>query len=311
MQSQQAPGSGQQSAANNNGNAFLRSLFDFMSKRGTPIREMPQIEGRQLNLISLYAMILRLGGSQKIAETGQWGQVAQGLGFVEGHGGAMELAFKTYLLPYEVFVRQRQQQLAQMQSQLQTQTQAQSPGNTNGGGGGSSGGVVSNIAAPSPPSRPGTPGTATSGISSIRDRTARPSLTGGSGGPHPLLATAPATRPPHYEVDNPNRVLGKRKLQELVQQIDPHERLDPHVEDFLLDVADEFIDSVITFACRLAKHRKSTTLDVKDVQLHLERNWGIRVPGYAPDEVRPVKKHIPTHAYQQKLNAIAQTKVEH
>ncbi|KAI0630409.1 transcription initiation factor TFIID subunit A-domain-containing protein [Trametes polyzona] len=78
----------------------------------------------------------------------------------------------------------------------------------------------------------------------------------------------------------------RRSIQDLVSSIDPNVKIEPEVEDLLLDIADEFIDSVTNFGCRLAKHRGGDTLEVKDLQLHLERNHNIRIPGFASDEAR-------------------------
>ncbi|TDL26073.1 hypothetical protein BD410DRAFT_564785 [Rickenella mellea] len=86
--------------------------------------------------------------------------------------------------------------------------------------------------------------------------------------------------------NSPNDQSMRRSIQDLVSSIDPNIKIEPEVEDLLLDIADEFIDSVTNFGCRLAKHRGGDTLEVRDLQLHLERNHNIRIPGFASDETR-------------------------
>lgn len=148
----------------------------------------------------------------------------------------------------------------------------------------------------------------------------RPTLAGGvANGIGQLLGTPSVLRMPTYDLastggssalpDNGGRVLTKRKLSELVNSIGADEgdgktTIDGDVEELLLDLADEFISSVTGFACRLAKHRKVDSVDVKDIQLHLERNWNIRIPGYAMDEIRSTRKWQPTQAYNQKKQSV-------
>ncbi|KAJ2452392.1 Transcription initiation factor TFIID subunit 12 [Coemansia sp. RSA 2336] len=122
------------------------------------------------------------------------------------------------------------------------------------------------------------------------------------------VATQSTRQSGPVDLDSGSRILSKRKIQELVNEIDPTERLEPDVEDILCDIADEFIESVTSFACQLAKHRKSDTLEAKDLQLHLERNWNIRIPGFASDEIRSVRKSTVSAAHQEKLAAITNTR---
>ncbi|KAL1131676.1 hypothetical protein AAG570_011289 [Ranatra chinensis] len=97
------------------------------------------------------------------------------------------------------------------------------------------------------------------------------------------------------------------RLQDLVREVDPNEQLEEDVEDVLLQMADDFVESTVSAACLLAKHRKATTVEVKDLQLHLERNWNMWIPGFGTDELRPYKRSSVTEAHKQRLTLIRKT----
>ncbi|KAL3536131.1 hypothetical protein ACH5RR_004592 [Cinchona calisaya] len=126
----------------------------------------------------------------------------------------------------------------------------------------------------------------------------------------PSHSTIPSTPvqsvlPNRAEPEEPcNRILSKRSIQELVTQVDPSEKLDPEVEDILVDIAEDFVESITTFGCSLAKHRKSTTLEAKDILLHLERNWNITLPGFGGDEIKMYKKPFTSDIHRERLAVI-------
>lgn len=99
-------------------------------------------------------------------------------------------------------------------------------------------------------------------------------------------------------------VLNKQRITELVREVDPTEQLEEEVEEMLLSIADDFIESTVNAACRLAKHRGARSLDVKDVQMYLERNWHMWLPGFGTDELRPYKRAPTTEAHKQRLALI-------
>ena len=55
-------------------------------------------------------------------------------------------------------------------------------------------------------------------------------------------STSEATKRPASSAET--QVLDKKRLQELVREVDPNEQLDEDVEDLLLHIADDFIEQV-------------------------------------------------------------------
>lgn len=82
-----------------------------------------------------------------------------------------------------------------------------------------------------------------------------------------------------------------------------------NVLQICLSMLDDFIDDVITSGCRLAKLRGGTSLEARDVQIVLERQYNIRIPGFSTDEVRTVRKSQPTAGWAHKVAAVQAAKL--
>lgn len=140
-----------------------------------------------------------------------------------------------------------------------------------------------------------------------------------SGGPsmvgNGVMAQPVLPKTPGYNMaGDGDRVLSRKKLDELVKQVTggghgDGPSLTPEVEESMLTVADTFVDQVLHAACKVSKERGSKQLEIRDIQLTLERGYNIRIPGYASDEIRTVRKIQPSSQWIAKMSAVQAAKV--
>ncbi len=78
--------------------------------------------------------------------------------------------------------------------------------------------------------------------------------------------------------DASSNVLIPVNLKAMTKTLTKRETLDDKVERALCTLAEDIVDDVIDFACRLAKHRGSQSLQRNDVRLAFEKRLKVRVP---------------------------------
>ncbi|ONH69161.1 SWI/SNF chromatin-remodeling complex subunit SWI1 [Cyberlindnera fabianii] len=113
---------------------FMRTLTEFMNKRGTPLNSIPVVGGKKFHPFFLYALVARLGGSANVARQNQWGVVAQKLGLNTEQDTIRQLtkAYVDFLHPFEQYagtpegqrdLQARRQMLQKQQADLMKQRQ--------------------------------------------------------------------------------------------------------------------------------------------------------------------------------------------
>ena len=67
-------------------------------------------------------------------------------------------------------------------------------------------------------------------------------------------------------------------LKQLTATLTKKEQIDDKVERALSVLAEDLIDDVVEFACKLAKHRGSNILHRNDIKLSFEKRLKVKVP---------------------------------
>jgi len=99
------------------------------------------------------------------------------------------------------------------------------------------------------------------------------------------------------------KLISKNKLVLLAKDIDRDVILEDDVIDLLLTLSEDFIDTVVSGSCALAKHRKCQTLDTADVKLCLSQQWDLQIPGFPVEDTKH-KKQQTGEAHKQRLALI-------
>lgn len=104
---------------------FIRTVVSFMQSKGIPFNHHLIVAGRQVNLLQLFTLVIKLGGSKAVTGRSQWPHVAQGLQIIapaQFMMAAVEIQnyWQSNMVHYEAFYMQSRQRVA-MQDQMRMQ----------------------------------------------------------------------------------------------------------------------------------------------------------------------------------------------
>ncbi|BFZ56383.1 hypothetical protein PYCC9005_003429 [Savitreella phatthalungensis] len=106
---------------------FLRALTEFLKTRGIALPQPVRLHDKSVDLVVLYAHVMKAGGSDAIEKRQLWPQMASAI-FLGGMAQEVRDIYMRYIKPYEdaVYESRRKRMLQQQQAQLLQQQQQKS-----------------------------------------------------------------------------------------------------------------------------------------------------------------------------------------
>ena len=93
---------------------LLQAIAHFMQQNQMQFIDRPLIAGRHINSVQLFITVMKMGGSKKVNNTGQWPKAALFLGINQEQSMSAGRELQNYwhanLLPYETYMHAQQQQ---------------------------------------------------------------------------------------------------------------------------------------------------------------------------------------------------------
>ena len=83
---------------------FVKKLFEFLQERGVSNLKIPQIGGKELDLLQLYNSVIRRGGAQKVTNNKLWKEIVSEFDLPPSCTSAsftLKNHYQKYLLAYE------------------------------------------------------------------------------------------------------------------------------------------------------------------------------------------------------------------